>query len=111
MSAALRTFALFVAAAVAEIGGCYLPFLWLRKGRSPLLLAPAAVSLAAFAWLLSLQPSAAGRTYAAYAGVYVAIALAWLWIVEAQRPDRWDVLGAAVAIAGMSIIAFAPHRR
>lgn len=110
MSGALRTFALFVAAAVAEIAGCYLPYLWLRKGRSPLLLAPAAVSLATFAWLLSLQPSAAGRTYAAYAGVYVAIALVWLWLVDAQRPDRWDVLGAAVAIAGMCIIAFAPHR-
>jgi small multidrug resistance family-3 protein len=111
LSAALRTVALFVAAAVAEIAGCYLPYLWLRRGRSPLLLAPAALSLAAFAWLLSLQPSAAGRTYAAYAGVYVALALVWLWLVESQRPDRWDLLGAAVALAGMAIIAFAPHRR
>jgi len=108
---ALRTIALFVVTALAEVTGCYLPYLWLRKGRSPLLLAPAALALAAFAWLLSLQPSAAGRTYAAYAGVYVAVALAWLWAVEAQRPDRWDLVGAAVALAGMSIIAFAPHRR
>jgi len=108
---ALRTIALFVVTALAEVAGCYLPYLWLRKGRSPLLLLPAALALAAFAWLLSLQPSAAGRTYAAYAGVYVAVALAWLWAVEAQRPDRWDLLGAAVALAGMSIIAFAPHRR
>lgn len=109
--AALRTLGLFALTAVAEIVGCYLPYLWLRKGRSPLLLAPAALSLAAFAWLLSLHPTAAGRTYAAYGGVYVATALAWMWAVEAQRPDRWDVAGAAVAVAGMAIIAFAPHAR
>lgn len=111
MSAALRTVGLFVVTAVAEIAGCYLPYLWLRKQASPLLLAPTAVSLAAFAWLLSLHPTAAGRTYAAYGGVYVAVALVWMWLVESQRPDRWDLVGAAVALAGMSIIAFAPHRR
>ncbi len=108
--AALRTIALFALTAVAEIVGCYLPYLWLRKGRSPLLLAPAALALATFAWLLSLHPTAAGRTYAAYGGVYVAMALGWLWLVEAQRPDRWDLAGAAVTVAGMAIIAFSPHR-
>jgi len=109
--AALRTLALFAVTALAEIVGCYLPYLWLRKRGSPLLLLPAALSLAAFAWLLSLHPTAAGRTYAAYGGVYVATALVWMWLVEAQRPDRWDVTGAAVAVAGMAIIAFAPHAR
>lgn len=111
MTAALRTVALFAVTAVAEIGGCYLPYLWLRRGRSALLLAPAAVCLAVFAWLLSLHPMAAGRTYAAYGGVYVTVAVVWMWLVEAQRPDRWDLVGAAVAIAGMALIAFAPHRR
>jgi small multidrug resistance family-3 protein len=111
VSAVARTIALFVATALAEIAGCYLPYVWLRKHGSPLLLAPAALSLAAFAWLLSLHPTAAGRTYAAYGGVYVTVALGWMWLVESQRPDRWDVLGAAIAVAGMSVIAFAPHAK
>jgi small multidrug resistance family-3 protein len=104
-----RTVALFVLSALAEIVGCYLPYLWLRRGRPALLLVPAALSLAAFAWLLTLHPTAAGRTYAAYGGVYVATALAWLWAVDGVKPDRWDVIGVAVALAGMAIIAFVPR--
>jgi len=104
-----RTVALFVLTAVAEIAGCYLPYLWLRRGRSALLLVPAALSLAAFAWLLTLHPTAAGRTYAAYGGVYVATALVWLWIVDGVKPDRWDLLGTAVTLIGMAIIAFSPR--
>jgi len=106
-----KTTGLFAATAVAEIVGCYLPYLWLRQGRSAWLLVPGASSLALFAWLLSLHPSAAGRTYAAYGGVYVSVALLWLWKVDRVTPDRWDLLGAAVTLAGMSIIAFAPHVR
>jgi small multidrug resistance family-3 protein len=104
-----RTVALFVATAVAEIVGCYLPYLWLRRDRSPLLVIPAAASLAAFAWLLTLHPTGASRTYAAYGGVYVAVAIGWLAVVEHQRPTAWDLVGASVAIAGMAIIAFAPR--
>ena len=100
---------LFVATAVAEIVGCYLPYLWLRQGRSAWLLVPGGLSLALFAWLLSLHPQAAGRTYAAYGGVYVSIAVFWLWFVDGQRPDRWDLLGASIALLGMAIIAFAPR--
>jgi len=106
-----KTTGLFVVTAVAEIVGCYLPYLWLRQGRSPWLLVPGVMSLALFAWLLSLHPSAAGRTYAAYGGVYVTVALVWLWRVDRVTPDRWDLVGAAVALAGMSIIAFGPHAR
>ena len=105
----LRTLGLFVATALAELVGCYLPYLWLRKQQSPLLIAPAALSLSLFVWLLTLHPTSAGRTYAAYGGVYVATALAWLWLVEGQRPDRWDLTGGAVALAGMAIIAFTPR--
>jgi small multidrug resistance family-3 protein len=104
-----RTVALFVLTAVAEIAGCYLPYLWLRRGRSALLLVPAALSLAAFAWLLTLHPTAAGRTYAAYGGVYVATALVWLWIVDGVTPDRWDLIGVGVTLIGMAIIAFSPR--
>jgi small multidrug resistance family-3 protein len=106
----VRTLALFAVTAVAEIAGCYLPYLWLRKAGSPWLLVPGALSLAAFAWLLSLHPSlGAGRTYAAYGGVYVAVALLWMWWIEGAKPDRWDLLGASVALLGMAIIAFAPR--
>jgi small multidrug resistance family-3 protein len=104
-----RTVLLFVCTAVAEIVGCYLPYLWLRQHRSPLLLVPAAASLALFAWLLTLHPTGASRTYAAYGGVYIATAVMWLWAVEHQRPTSWDLVGSAVAIAGMAIIAFAPR--
>ena len=105
----VQTLGLFVATALAEIVGCFLPYLWLRQGKSAWLLLPAGISLALFAWLLTLHPQAAGRTYAAYGGVYVATALVWLWAVERQMPDRWDLLGVAVTLAGMSIIAFAPR--
>lgn len=105
----VKTVALFVATAIAEIVGCYLPYLWLRKEKPIWLLAPAAVSLALFAWLLTLHPQAAGRTYASYGGVYVATALVWLWLVDGQQPDHWDLIGGTVAIVGMAIIAFAPR--
>jgi small multidrug resistance family-3 protein len=106
---ALRAGLLFTLTAVAEIVGCYLPYLWLRRGASSLLLLPAALSLAAFAWLLTLHPTGASRTYAAYGGVYVTAAIAWLWLVEKQRPTAWDFLGAAVSLSGMAIIVLAPR--
>ncbi|MDR6215682.1 YnfA family protein [Paracidovorax wautersii] len=105
----LKTLALYLVTAVAEIVGCYLPWLWLRQDRSAWLLVPAAASLALFAWLLTLHPAAAGRVYAAYGGVYVAVALAWLWLVDGIRPGLWDVVGVGVTLAGMAIIAFAPR--
>ena len=103
------TAALFIATALAEIVGCYLPYLWLN-GRAPLwVLFPAAVSLALFVWLLSLHPTAAGRVYAAYGGVYIAVAILWLYLIDGVRPTVWDVAGSAVAITGMAIIMLAPR--
>lgn len=104
-----RTIAVLVATAIAEIVGCYLPYLWLRRGGSVWLVVPAAVSLAAFAWLLTLHPTSAGRTYAMYGGVYVTVAVAWAFLVDKQHPDRWDLIGAGVAVCGMAIMAFAPR--
>jgi small multidrug resistance family-3 protein len=106
---AIRTFGLFAITAVAEIVGCYLPYLWLRGRADAWVLVPGALSLVAFVWLLSLHPAAAGRTYAAYGCVYVATALVWLWAVDGIRPDRWDVLGGSLALLGMSVIVFAPR--
>lgn len=100
----LRTLALFVATALAEIVGCWLPYLWLREGRSPWLLLPAAASLALFAWLLTLHPTAAGRVYAAYGGVYVSVAIGWLWLVDRVTPSTSDVVGVALCLAGMAVI-------
>ena len=104
-----KTLALFVVTALAEIIGCYLPYLWLKKGGSAWLLVPAAISLTAFSWLLSLHPEAAGRVYAGYGGVYISIALLWLWQVDGIRPTVWDITGVAVSLAGMGIILFAPR--
>ncbi|HRH74820.1 MAG TPA: YnfA family protein [Zoogloea sp.] len=107
---ALRMAALFALTALMEIVGCYLPWLVLRQGRSAWWLVPAAVSLAAFAWLLTLHPTAAGRTYAAYGGMYIAVALLWLRFVDGVALTRWDVAGAAIALVGMAVIALQPAR-
>lgn len=100
----IKTSLLFFATALAEIVGCFLPYLWLRKEGSPWLLLPAAISLAAFVWLLTLHPAASGRVYAAYGGVYVATALLWLRVVDGVKLSAFDWLGAGVALLGMGII-------
>ena len=105
----LRTIGLFLITALAEIIGCYLPYLWLKQGKSVWLVVPAALSLALFAWLLSLHPTAAGRVYAAYGGVYIFVAILWLWGVDGIKPTAWDLVGSAVALVGMAIIMFAPR--
>jgi small multidrug resistance family-3 protein len=105
----LRLALLFAVTALAEIVGCYLPWLVLKGGRPAWLLLPAALSLALFAWLLTLHPTAAGRTYAAYGGMYIAVALLWLRFVDGIALTRWDVLGAALALGGMAVIALQPR--
>jgi len=100
----LKTFGLFVVTALAEIVGCYLPWLWLRQGGSAWLLLPGAASLALFAWLLSLHPTAAGRVYAAYGGVYIGVAMVWLMLVDQVRPTATDWVGVGVCLLGMAII-------
>ena len=104
----MKTFLLFLATALAEIVGCYLPYLWLVRQSSIWLLVPAAFSLALFAWLLTLHEAAAGRVYAAYGGVYISVALAWLWAVDGVRPTAWDVAGVALSLAGMGLIVYQP---
>jgi small multidrug resistance family-3 protein len=104
-----QTFGLFVLTAFAEIIGCYLPYLWLKKHGSGWLLVPAACSLALFAWLLSLHPTAAGRVYAAYGGVYISVAMLWLWLIDSVRPTLWDGIGVAVSLLGMAIMMFSSH--
>jgi small multidrug resistance family-3 protein len=100
----LRTTLLFVLTAVAEIVGCYLPYLVLKGGRTPLLLIPAALSLALFAWLLTLHPAAAARIYAAYGAVYVSVALIWLRVVEGVPLSFQDLVGVVLVLAGMAVL-------
>ena len=106
----LATAALFVLTAVMEIIGCFLPTLWLRGRAGIWVLLPAALTLVAFVALLALHPTASGRVYAAYGGVYIAVALGWLWAVDGIAPTRWDVVGAGVALAGMAIIMLQPGK-
>lgn len=102
----LATAALFVLTAVMEIVGCFLPMLWLRGRVGAWVLLPAALALTAFVALLALHPAASGRVYAAYGGVYVATAIAWLWLIDGVRPSTWDIAGSAVALAGMLVIVW-----
>lgn len=105
----IKTLFLFLMTAIAEIIGCYLPYLWLAQGKSAWLLIPAGLSLVAFVWLLSLHPASAGRVYAAYGGVYVFVAILWLWGVDGIKPTIWDIVGALVSLTGMAIIMFSPR--
>lgn len=100
----IKTALLFFITALAEITGCFLPWLWLKKGGSTWLLLPAAASLALFVWLLTLHPAASGRVYAAYGGVYVLTALLWLRVVDGVKLSAWDWSGALIALSGMLII-------
>ena len=102
--AGARLLGLFALTAVAEIVGCYLPYLWLKQGKTAWLLLPAAASLALFVWLLTLHPHAAGRVYAAYGGIYVSVAILWLWAVDSVRPTATDVAGVAICVLGMLVI-------
>jgi|TARA_B100000315_G_scaffold29000_1_gene24669 small multidrug resistance family-3 protein len=106
----MTSFLYYAGAAVAEIAGCFAFWAWLRLDRSPLWLVPGIAALVAFAFLLTRVDSAfAGRTYAAYGGVYIAASLIWLWAVEGTRPDRWDLIGAAICILGAAIILLGPR--
>jgi small multidrug resistance family-3 protein len=101
---------IFVLTALCEIAGCFAFWAWLRLGKSALWLIPGTLSLIAFAWLLTyVESDAAGRTYAAYGGVYIVASLLWLWTIEGARPDRWDVIGGAVCLIGAAIILFGPR--
>lgn len=106
----MATIFIYAGAALAEIAGCFAFWAWMRQGASAMWLLPGLVSLAAFAWLLTLAPSDyAGRAYAAYGGVYVAASLVWLWLAEGRKPDTWDLTGGVVVLLGAAIILWAPR--
>lgn len=106
----MKTVVVYIGAAIAEIAGCFAFWGWLRLGKPVWWLLPGLLSLIAFAYLLTLvETSAAGRAYAAYGGIYIALALIWGWMIEGQKPDQWDLTGAAICLAGMAVILFGPR--
>ena len=103
----MTSFAFYAIAAVAEIIGCFAFWAWLRLDKSVYWILPGIVSLIVFAVLLTrINSMFAGRTFAAYGGVYIVASLLWLWIIEGQRLDKWDILGAIICIAGAVLILF-----
>ncbi|OWY11622.1 hypothetical protein B6V73_19145 [Thioclava sp. JM3] len=106
----MPTLAAYIGAALAEIAGCFAFWAWLRLDKSIWWLAPGIASLALFAYLLTLADSAAaGRAYATYGGIYIAVSLVWLWTVEGVRPDRWDLIGVSFCLLGAGIIIAGPR--
>lgn len=106
----MKIFALFIFTALAEIGGCYAMYAVLRQAKHPAWLLLAVVCLVGFAWLLTLHPTeGAGRIYAAYGGVYITASLLWLWWIEGQTPDRWDITGGFICLLGAGVIILAPR--
>lgn len=100
----------FVLAALGEIGGCYAFWGWLRLNWPVWMTIPGTLALIVFAWALThVDASHAGRTYAAYAAIYLVGALVFMRVIERVAPDRWDLIGAAVALLGCGIIFFAPR--
>jgi len=104
-----RSLALFVIAGLLEIGGGYLVWLWLRDGRGIALGAIGGLILFLYGVVPTLQPSTFGRTYAAYGGFFIVLALLWGWWIDGRAPDGWDLVGAAIALAGVLIIFYAPR--
>jgi small multidrug resistance family-3 protein len=106
----LKTVGLFAATALAEIMGCYLPYLWLKQGKSAWLLVPAVLSLTLFVWLLAQHAESAGRVYAAYGAVYVGMAILWLWRVDKIVPSLSDIIGVAICLVGMAVIVLGSQK-
>ena len=106
----MKTFAVYIAAAAAEIAGCFALWAVVRQGASAWWLLPGVLSLVLFGWLLTrVDVDFAGRAYAVYGGIYIAASLVWLWTVEGRGPDRWDLVGASIAIAGALVILYMPR--
>ena len=106
----MTTIGVYIGAALAEIGGCFAFWMWLRLGRAPWWGLLGMISLVIFGLLLTRSEVAfAGRAYAAYGGVYITASLLWLWAIEGMLPDRWDIVGAGICLAGAAVILWAPR--
>ena len=103
---------LFIAAAILEIIGCFTFWAWLRLGKSIFWIFPGIISLAGFAFLLTrIETLFAGRTFAAYGGIYIVASILWLWVIEGHRPDKWDIVGSIICIMGAVVILFGQRQQ
>ncbi len=106
----MPTLAIYIGAAIAEIVGCFAIWAIVRNGASQLWFIPGTMSLVLFGWLLTkVDVDFAGRAYAVYGGIYIAASLVWLWTVEGRAPDRWDITGALICVAGALVILYMPR--
>lgn len=105
-----KSIALFLAAALAEIGGAYLVWIGLRDGRGPLVVALGVLALGLYGALAALQPeNEFGRVLAAYGGVFIVGSIAWGMAFDSFRPDRYDLIGAAICLIGVAVIMYSPR--
>ena len=105
----LQALLVFILAGVCEIGGGYLIWLWLKEGRPWWYGLLGAVVLACYGVVATWQPAGFGRTYATYGGIFIVLALLWAWKVDGFQPDRYDIVGALIALAGVCVIFFTPR--
>ncbi|MGD9505195.1 MAG: YnfA family protein [Syntrophobacteraceae bacterium] len=105
----LTSLAYFLLAGLCEIGGGYLVWLWLREGKSVWCAVAGALVLILYGVIPTLQPSNFGRVYAAYGGVFIVLSILWGWKIDGTIPDRYDLIGGMVALAGVAIIMYYPR--
>jgi small multidrug resistance family-3 protein len=105
----LQSLFFFVIAGLCEIGGGYLFWLWLREGKSIWLAVVGVIVLAVYGVVPTLQPVSFSRAYAAYGGVFIVLSLLWGWVVDRTAPDKYDWLGAWIALLGVLVIMYAPR--
>lgn len=109
METIIRSFFYFIVAGICEIGGGYLVWLWVREGKPAWLGLIGAVSLFLYVLIQTQQPANFGRVFAAYGGVFIALSILWGWLVDQVAPDRFDLIGGAIALVGVCVIMFAPR--
>jgi small multidrug resistance family-3 protein len=109
MPMVVQSFLYFVLAGLCEIGGGYLVWLWLREGKSIWLAVLGGGVLFVYGIIPTFQPANFGRVYAAYGGVFVALSILWGWLVDKNIPDRFDLIGGAIALVGVVVIMYAPR--
>jgi small multidrug resistance family-3 protein len=106
----VKSIAYFILAGLCEIGGGYLIWLWLREGKALWLGLVGAAILVLYGIVPTLQPSHFGRVYAAYGGVFIVLSILWGWRVDRTIPDRYDLIGGFLALAGVAVIMYWPRR-
>lgn len=107
---AIKSVLFYVLAGLCEIGGGYLVWLWLKEGKPLWYGIAGAIILAVYGYVMTFQPSTFGKAYAVYGGIFIVMAIVWAWKVDHFKPDKYDVIGAVIVLAGVSLILFMPRK-